>query len=578
MVLEANIRREQIVILKNLIQNLNDFESINAFLFDMSGIESFFPNQYYLDAFKTESISELASDDRKEFGDFQTNLTLSIGVCELLKSKSINPEYIIEPTCGKGNFILAAIKVFDAKEIIGIEIHEPYLWYAKFSILEYYYKTPKSSKPKIRFINKNVFDVRFDDFKKENVSTLILGNPPWVTNATLSALESDNTPFKSNFKKHLGLDAMTGKGNFDIGEYVSLMLLRTFHEQNGQIAFLIKNSVAKNLLLEQKQAKFRISNIEKYNIDAKKEFAAAVDACLFVANFNQSAESTCRNFDFYTQEYLSTFGWYESKFVSDVQNYEFHRRLDGLCSFEWRQGVKHDCSKIMELEVSNGTYLNGKDIKVQLENELVYGFLKSSDLKNLIVNQSRKYTIITQKKVGQDTLYIRDKYPLTWQYLIDNKADFDNRKSSIYRDKPPFSIFGIGDYSFQPYKVAISGLYKTLHFSLVLPQQKPLMLDDTCYFLGFQHYPEAVFSFVLLNTPEVASFLSSIIFEDSKRAITKDILMRIDLKNVLVNYNFENILTLIKKYNLETDSVDLFSWERYTAQLLTNKHEQLSMF
>ena len=29
-----------------------------------------------------------------------------------------------------------------------------------------------------------------------------------------------------------------------------------------------------------------------------------------------------------------------------------------------------------------------------------------------------------------------------------NKEYFDKRKSSIYRDKPDFSIFGVGDYSF----------------------------------------------------------------------------------------------------------------------------------
>ena len=32
----------------------------------------------------------------------------------------------------------------------------------------------------------------------------------------------------------------------------------------------------------------------------------------------------------------------------------------------------------------------------------------------------------------------------------------DNRKSSIYNKRPRFSIFGIGDYSFSKWKVAIS--------------------------------------------------------------------------------------------------------------------------
>ena len=63
----------------------------------------------------------------------------------------------------------------------------------------------------------------------------------------------------------------------------------------------------------------------------------------------------------------------------------------------------------------------------------------------------------------------------------------DGRGSSIYRSCPPFSIFGIGEYSFAPWKVAISGFYKRLSFVAVAPLDgKPAMLDDTCYFLPCQ--------------------------------------------------------------------------------------------
>jgi len=168
---------------------------------------------------------------------------------------------------------------------------------------------------------------------------------------------------------------------------------------------------------------------------------------------------------------------------------------------------------------------------VKLEHHLLYGLLKSSDLKGEVINSYRKTTIVTQKKVGQDTSYIKHKYPKTYQYLNKNRAYFDKRKSSIYRGKPPFSIFGIGDYSFAKYKVAISGMYKSTTFSLVLPDnEKPLMLDDTCYFIGFDTFEEARIVQKILNGDVVQSFLKAIIFSDAKRPITKDILMRIDLK------------------------------------------------
>ena len=63
-----------------------------------------------------------------EFGDWQTNYELATEVCNLLKSKGINPQIIIEPTCGVGNFILAALNTFENLEgVYGIEIQKSYL-------------------------------------------------------------------------------------------------------------------------------------------------------------------------------------------------------------------------------------------------------------------------------------------------------------------------------------------------------------------------------------------------------------------------------------------------------------------
>src|SRR5690606_33161421 len=147
------------------------------------------------------------------------------------------------------------------------------------------------------------------------------------------------------------------------------------------------------------------------------------------------------------------FGWYTNKFVSNINSYKLTYKIDGICPFIWRQGVKHDCTNIMELDYSEGFYFNKKNDKIDLEQDLIYRLLKSSDLNQEVISESRKFTIITQKKVGQDTSYIKE-YPKTYKYLIDNIKYFDARKSSIYKNKPNFSIFGIGDYSFQPYKIA----------------------------------------------------------------------------------------------------------------------------
>jgi hypothetical protein len=165
--------------------------------------------------------------------------------------------------------------------------------------------------------------------------------------------------------------------------------------------------------------------------------------------------------------------------------------------------------------------------------------LKSSDIGNGRVNTCRKLVLVTQKTIGDDTSVIKDKAPNTWEYLLEYDAPLSRRKSSIYKTKPPYSIFGVGGYSFKKWKIAISGLYKRLNFWLVNPiDNKPVMLDDTVNFLSFDTEEEAKFILSLLNSKPSLEFLESMIFWDEKRPITIDILRRLSLKAVAKEIGF----------------------------------------
>jgi hypothetical protein len=561
----------------------NDLESLNIYLQNQCGIFDFFESEDELNEIK-QQINQLQlldnQLDRTEYGDFQTNQILANSVCQKLKEKGSNPKIIVEPTFGKGHFILAALDTFsDIEQLIGVEIYKPYCWQAKFSILDFFLKNSELNKPYIHLHHESVFDYDFKNILIQNKAKefLIIGNPPWVTSSDLTVLESTNLPKKSNFKQHSGLDAMTGKGNFDIGEFISLTLLRIFEKSHGHFAFLIKNSVVKNLIYDQKKNNYAITEIEKQNINASKEFNAAVEASLFVCRLNSPPQYFCNEKDFYAQKPFKTFGWKHQKFVSNLENYTENAFVDGLCPYEWRQGVKHDCSKIMEFERTNEQFINGNNDVFELEEDLVYGLLKSSDLKNPIINKSRKFTIITQRKVGQPTDYIGTSLPKTSHYLNKNKEIFAARKSSIYKSNPPFSIFGIGDYSFKPFKIAISGLYKQTAFSLIEPSNgKCLMLDDTCYLLGFEHRIDAVFTFLLLNSDASQGFLNSIIFWDAKRAITKDVLMRINLIELVHQTDFVEMKKLAELKGLDSETL-YFDWEKFKTEILSKTQLSLNI-
>ena len=596
-VFEANITFKVSDYLNSNLKNIASFELANQKMYDAFCIIHFFDNNEELETLK-EIISETQNtveepDRATEYGDFQTTLDLANKVALYLKAKDIRPEILIEPTCGKGNFIIASLQNFNnITRIFGVEIYKPYVWETKFNIINFFLENPNNFKPEISITHCNVFDFNFKNIAKEysKNNILVIGNPPWVTNSKLGSLNSNNLPKKNNFKNHSGLDAMTGKGNFDIAEFITLMMIETFQNIEGNIALLVKNSVVKNILSDQINKKYPISELEKLCIDSKKEFNVSVEACLFCCNLNSESEFECNEFDFYSQNEFTTiqstqrkakrFGWFDGKFVSNIDTYLDTKGIDGESPFVWRQGLKHDCSSIMELNKVNEHYVNGLKESVELEDGLVYGLLKSSDLKNTVINQTRKFTIVTQKKVGQETNYIKFDYPKTYEYLTKHIDNFSARKSSIYNNKPLFSIFGIGDYSFKPYKVAISGLYKTFHFTLILPQNdKPVMLDDTCYLIGFDKIEFAVYSLILLNSDTTVQLLQSITFSDAKRTFTKDVLMRIDLselaKRIDKDYLHSELETLNEKYNL---NLTLNHWDDFVTEMTPINNGQMTMF
>lgn len=464
--------------------------------------------------------------DKKAYGDFQTPLSLAQEVCALLKRKGIDPTTIIEPTCGEGNFLAAAIDVFSsAQAVIGVDINPEYI---------------EKTREKVRQANLNlrltVGDFFVIDWAKvlaeKAKPVLLIGNPPWVTNTELGVIGSGNLPAKKNFKALNGFEALTGKSNFDISEWMLIHLFERLKGGENHIAMLCKTSVARKVLGHAWQNSIHISEAEMYLIDTKKYFDASVDACLLYCGFssNKEQDKICRVYADLKGKELTTFGYRDGQLVANIANYERYGYLQGGTPCRWRSGIKHDCSKVMEL-VSVGNHFENKfGKKLDLELDYLYPLLKSSDLVNGGIAHPRKWLLVTQKYIGEETGRIEQTAPKTWQYLIEHEEWFSKRKSRIYNNRPRFSIFGVGEYSFSKWKVAISGLYKTLEFKLVGSYaDKPIVLDDTCYFLPCDTLDDAKTFHELLCSDAARSFLEAFIFWDDKRPIKVDVLKRLDL-------------------------------------------------
>ena len=470
------------------------------------------------------------SIDKWQYGDFQTPDRLANAVVDVLKrNHQLIPSTIIEPSCGKGAFIRAAIDGFKKVNILGFEINQDYLHQANLSLINH------EDISSVSLEQADFFETDWEAIiSKQSGFILVIGNPPWVTSSELGILNSQNLPDKSNFQNRRGIESITGSGNFDISEWMLLRHIDWLANKKGAIAILCKYSVARKVMRAVMNQPNPLYFGHIYPIDAKEHFNAAVDACLFVLTTG-AGSSDC---DIYagldSTTPLRAIGVRNGFIVNDLLAYAQSQHLFGKDSrYIWRSGIKHDCARIMELERVAGGFRNGLNQYIELEDDYIYPLLKSSDIGNGRIESCRKVVLITQRAVGEETSVIQTIAPKTWKYLCEHEEFLSRRQSSIYRNKPPYSIFGVGDYTFKKWKIAISALYKKLTFNLVGSiDGKVVAFDDTVNFLSFDTEDEARFVLSLLTSAPSLQFLNSIIFWDEKRPITIDILRRLSLKAV----------------------------------------------
>lgn len=463
-----------------------------------------------------------------EFGDFQTPIELARKVCELLADQGFQPASVIEPTCGLGSFLFAALDQFPTvTKAIGLDISPDYVESVALKL------SSRPDKQKVRLIEDSFFRTNWPALLEQLPSPmLVVGNPPWITNAQLSTLGSFNVPEKSNFQKHNGLDAMTGKSNFDISEWMLIRILHWLDNQNAVMGMLCKTAVARKLLMYAWKNEISLSDSAIYHIDAATHFGASVDACLLVCHFSPFVRSLMCGVYGSIEDInpKHTIGNRDGELVASVELYERWKHLQGHSTNKWRSGIKHDCAKVMELTQEGNMYRNGLGELIELEEQFLFPMLKSSDVANSRAVIPRRWMLVTQKSVGDDTSLIKDAAPKTWDYLQAHSHLLDKRGSSIYKNRPRFSIFGVGDYSFAPWKVAISGFYKKLEFKVIGSyNNKPVVLDDTSNFIPCESQQSAQRIAYFLNSQVSKEFFEAFIFWDAKRPITIELLRRLDL-------------------------------------------------
>ena len=163
----------------------------------------------------------------------------------------------------------------------------------------------------------------------------------------------------------------------------------------------------------------------------------------------------------------------------------------------------------------DGVLVNGLGEVVDVEDTYLFPMLKCSDVAKEKLCSDRMM-VVPQQVVGGDTSHIQRDAPRTWAYLRAHGEQLDGRRSVIYRGKSRFC-----------------GFYQVPRFVKVGPMGgKPVVFDDTVYFLPCRSQDEADFVHGLVRSKPYCQLLHGMIFAAEKRPVTAEILRRISLERV----------------------------------------------
>jgi hypothetical protein len=305
-------------------------------------------------------------------------------------------------------------------------------------------------------------------------------------------------------------------------------------QKRATLAMLCKAAVARRIVEAIERGRANGAAGEVRRIDAMRHFDASVDAALLVVETGVERKKSWPVYaSLSARSPEARIAVRDDVLVADGEAYASTRHLTGSCAPEWRSGLKHDCATVMELEGRAGRWTNALGEEVDVEEHVVFPLLKSSDVANARL-APRRAVIVPQRTLGDDTMLLAHTAPRALAYLEKHRARLDARKSSIYRARPPFSVFGVGAYTFAPWKVAVSGLYKRVSFAVVGPcDGRPVVLDDTCYFLPFDDERDARRAAEALASPIMSDWLRARVFWEDKRPIRKSVLQALDLGRLI---------------------------------------------
>lgn len=340
-----------------------------------------------------------------------------------------NVNNVLDSAAGSCNFLITLAKKYPHINFYGVEKNT--------TIYKQVSKEIKNIK-NLKYYNG---DILLDDFPIPECD-LYLGNPPFIN---YSDLDNDyRTKIRPIWMKHFpdskGFKMLLGDSRGDIAQLIFNHTIDRYLKDGGEIGVILPDSLIKGNSASSGFREFTGIKVNKLvDLSEKEAFDNTQRNCFYIKA--TKGDSTTYPLKYYCKDRIRNLVKRGDDLVEEGNS------LLKKSTYIARQGVN-------TLGANSIFFFKSQP---PFKSSLIKPLLKSSDINCFSYKAS--YHILFPYTEGKliDESILKSKHPKVYNYLTENKAVLKERKSR-FAQKCWYSLFGVGKYTFNKYKVIWRGL------------------------------------------------------------------------------------------------------------------------
>jgi len=368
-------------------------------------------------------------------------------------------------------------------------------------------------------------DITFEGETRNLTADSLVGNPPWITWGTLSDRVKDawreTYVDRLDLFPHEGFESRLGHGNDDVSVLFVWVCISHYLAEGGTASFVLKRDIlrgpAGTLLRTQSVGGRPLAVRHVHDFAGLHPFGPDVDTDAAVYTFAADTEPTfpipldawragTDDPDFSAATRIRETLARDRGAVVPVDPDDpssawireaAERAALGECTHRIRHGLKDDAKEVFGID---------RDQLATLEPDHVYPYLASRHVVKYGLFGYDLHLVPMRKANEDNEAELRRTCPDTYAYLAANREALEDRSSAWLADGPFYNVFGLGEYTWAPYKVVWCRLGFKPHFAVVSTVddetlgEKPVVPGDHFMFVPTDSEAEAHFLCGLLNS------------------------------------------------------------------------------